>query len=154
MATSWAACRWCCSTHRWGTYLCWNITAGGARPFHHGQICNYVGGMVPFARSAAERKATGDPCPSLEERYGSHEGYVAGVRKAADRALRAGFLLQPDAESLIRQAEASKVLAERPIQSIQQRGLRRGDGLLPDGGYLSRDASVSRNSFFSGVSFR
>jgi hypothetical protein len=32
------------------------------------------------------------------------------VRKAADRALRAGFLLPPDAESLVRQAEASKVL--------------------------------------------
>jgi hypothetical protein len=93
-----------------GTYLGWNITAGGARPFHQGQICNYVGGMVPFARSAAERKAIGDPRPSLEERYGSHEGYVAAVRKAADRAMRAGFLLQPDAESLIRQAEASKVL--------------------------------------------
>ena len=66
--------------------------------------------MVPFARSAAERKASGDPRPSLEERYGSHEGYVAAVRKAADRAMRAGFLLQPDAEALIRQAEGSKVL--------------------------------------------
>jgi hypothetical protein len=93
-----------------GTYLGWNITAGGARPFHQGQICNYVGGMVPFARSAAERRATGDPRPSLEERYGSHEGYVAAVRKAADRALLASFLLQPDAESLIRQAEGSNVL--------------------------------------------
>jgi hypothetical protein len=93
-----------------GTYLGWNITAGGARPFHQGQICNYVGGMVPFARSAAERKASGDPRPSLEERYGSHEGYVAAVRKAANRALLAGFLLQPDAEALIRQAEGSKVL--------------------------------------------
>jgi hypothetical protein len=57
----------------------------------------------PMARS-------GDPRPSLEERYGSHEAYVAAVRKAADRAMRAGYLLQPDAESLIRQAEASKVL--------------------------------------------
>ena len=32
-----------------GTYLGWNITAGGTRPFHDGQICNYVGGMIPFA---------------------------------------------------------------------------------------------------------
>jgi hypothetical protein len=93
-----------------GTYLGWNITAGGAQPFHHGQICNYVGGMIPFARSAAERVASGDPRPSLEERYGSHEGYVAAVRKATDRAMAAGFLLQADAEKLVRQAEASKVL--------------------------------------------
>ena len=38
-----------------GTYLGWNITAGGARPFHQGQICNYVGGMVPFAKTRAAR---------------------------------------------------------------------------------------------------
>jgi len=93
-----------------GTYLGWNITAGGARPFHQGQICNYVGGMIPFARSAAERKATGDPRLSLEERYRSHEGYVAAVRKATERAMAAGFLLKADAEELVRQAEASKVL--------------------------------------------
>lgn len=93
-----------------GTYLGWNITAGGARPFHQGQICNYVGGMVPFARTAAERRANGDPRPSLEERYGSHAGYVAAVRKATERAMAAGFLLQPDADKLIRQAEASRVL--------------------------------------------
>ena len=93
-----------------GTDLGWNITAGGARPFHQGQICNYVGGMVPFARTAAERKASGDPRLSLEERYASHDGYVAAVRKATERAVRAGFLLEPDADRLVRQAEASKVL--------------------------------------------
>lgn len=93
-----------------GTYLGWNITAGGARPFHQGQICNYVGGMVPFARTAAERTANGDPRRSLEERYGSHEGYVAAVRKATERAVAAGFLLKDDAEKLMGQAQASKVL--------------------------------------------
>jgi hypothetical protein len=93
-----------------GTYLGWNITAPGARPFHQGQICNYVGGMVPFARTAAERQANGDPRPSLEERYRSHEGYVEAVRKAADRAMDDGFLLKDDAQRLVREAEASKVL--------------------------------------------
>ncbi|MFO1267810.1 MAG: alpha/beta hydrolase domain-containing protein [Rubrivivax sp.] len=93
-----------------GTYLGWNITAGGARPFHQGQICNYVGGMIPFARTAAERKASGDPRLSLEERYGTHDGYVEGVRKAAERAINAGFLLQDDATRLIREAGESRVL--------------------------------------------
>jgi hypothetical protein len=93
-----------------GTYLGWNITAGGARPFHQGQICNYVGGMIPFARTAAERVARGDPRRSLEERYGSHAGYVEAVRKAAARASAEGFLLPEDAQALIRQAEASRVL--------------------------------------------
>ena len=93
-----------------GTYLGWNVTAGGERPFHEGQICNYVGGMIPFAKTAAERAARNDPRKSLEERYGSHEGYVAAVRKAAERAQREGFLLPADAEALVKAAQASAVL--------------------------------------------
>ena len=92
-----------------GTYLGWNIAAGG---FHKDQICNYVGGMLPFAKTAAERKAAGDPRPSLEERYGTHEGYVAEVRKAAARASAEGFLLPGDAEMLIKAAQASAVLRQ------------------------------------------
>ena len=93
-----------------GTYLGWNITADGDKPFHKGQICNYVGGMVPFARTAAERRANGDPRPSLEERYGSHAGYVERVRAAAARAVEQKFLLPEDAQSLIDAAQASAVL--------------------------------------------
>ena len=93
-----------------GTYLGWNVTAGGEKPFHQGQICNYAGGMLPFARTAAERRAAGDPRPSLEERYGSHEGYVERVRAAAARAMAAGFLLAVDAADLIEAAKASAVL--------------------------------------------
>ncbi len=93
-----------------GTYLGWNITAAGARPFHKGQICNYVGGMLPFARSAEERRANGDPRPSLAERYGDHAGYVVAVMKAAQRAMAQGFLLAEDAAALIAAAQASKVL--------------------------------------------
>jgi len=90
-----------------GTYLGWNITATG---FHKDQICNYVGGMLPFARTAAERRAVDDPRPSLEERYGSHDGYVDKVRAAAARALEQKFLLPEDAQALIDAARASAVL--------------------------------------------
>ncbi|MGB5081699.1 MAG: alpha/beta hydrolase domain-containing protein [Burkholderiales bacterium] len=93
-----------------GTYLGWNITAGGARPFHQGQICDYVGGMIPFAKTKAERLANGDPRLSLEERYGDHAGYVAAVSVAAAKAVSQGFLLQEDADALIAQAGASAVL--------------------------------------------
>jgi hypothetical protein len=72
-----------------GTYLGWNITSAG---FHQGQVCNYVGGMVPFAIKKADR-LPGDPRPSLEERYGNHAGYVAAVKKAADNAACQGYLL-------------------------------------------------------------
>ena len=93
-----------------GTYMGWNITAGGARPFHQGQICNYVGGMIPFAKTAQERQSNSDPRPSVEERYVNHEGYVEAVKKATTRAIRAGFLLKDDANRLINEAQESKVL--------------------------------------------
>jgi hypothetical protein len=93
-----------------GTYLGWNVTAGGSMPFHKDQICNYVGGMVPFARTLAERRAANDPRLSLQERYGSHDGYVAAVSKAAARAVAQGFLLPVDAAALIDAAQASAVL--------------------------------------------
>jgi len=83
-----------------GTYLGWNITAGPAdtayydgRPFHAGQTCDYIGGMVPFAKTKAQRLAAKDPRLSLEERYGTHDGYVAAVRAAADNAACQGYLL-------------------------------------------------------------
>ena len=72
-----------------GTYLGWNITSSG---FHVGQVCNYVGGMVPFAIKKADRQA-GDPRPSLEERYGTHKGYVDAVKAAANNAACQGYLL-------------------------------------------------------------
>ena len=90
-----------------GTYTGWNITASG---FHAGQLCNYAGGMVPFARTKAEREAGNDPRLSLEERYGSHAGFVDAVRKAADKVKASGFLLDKDAAALIKAAEASNVL--------------------------------------------
>jgi hypothetical protein len=90
-----------------GTYLGWNITAAG---FHKGQICNYAGGMIPFANTKAERLANEDPRPSLEERYGNHAGYVAAVEAASRKAVKEGFLLEGDAKALIAAAQASDVL--------------------------------------------
>ena len=98
-----------------GTYLGWNITAGpgdvgfDGRPFHAGQVCNYVGGMVPFFKTRAQRLAAGDPRLSLEERYGTHAGYVAAVTQAANNAFSRGYLLAADRDALIAQAEASDV---------------------------------------------
>ena len=38
-----------------GTYMGWNVTADG---FHKDKLCMYAGGMIPFARTRAERTAT------------------------------------------------------------------------------------------------
>lgn len=91
-----------------GTYMGWNITNGG---FHNGQLCNYLGGMIPFPATKAARLASGDPRLSLEERYVNHDGYLAAVQAAASNALAQGFLLPDDAARLIAQAKSSDVLS-------------------------------------------
>jgi hypothetical protein len=90
-----------------GTYLGWNVTTSG---YLKGRACGFSGGMIPFARTKAEREALGDPRPSLEERYGTHENYVARVKAAAQRLVEQRFLVQEDADRLVREAEASGVL--------------------------------------------
>jgi hypothetical protein len=91
-----------------GTYLGWNVTAQG---YFKGRQCGLNGAFVPFAATKAQRMASGDPRPSLEERYGTQDGYVAAVKRAADRNVRDRFLLPEDAARLIAEAQASNVLA-------------------------------------------
>ena len=90
-----------------GTYLGWNVTAAG---FFKGQICGFAGGYVPFAPTRAEREKTGDPRPSIEERYGTQEGYLCVVRRAAAALVRDRYLLAADAERIVDSATKTRVL--------------------------------------------
>lgn len=96
-----------------GTYLGWNTFRAGVFAGHG---CGFQGGWIPFARTKADRVRLGDPRPSIEERYGTHDGYVAAVRKAAAQAVEDRFLLPEDAARLLREAEASAVL--EPLQRV------------------------------------
>jgi hypothetical protein len=90
-----------------GTYLGWNIQAAG---FFKGQICGFSGGYVPFAVTREARMGTGDPRLSIEERYGTQEGYMCVVKRAAEQAVRERFLLRSDADRLIESAARASVL--------------------------------------------
>jgi hypothetical protein len=89
-----------------GTYVGWNVTASG---FNQGKICGLNGGYIPFAKTKAERMAANDPRLSIEERYGTHEKYVALVKAAAAKAVAARLLFQEDSDKLVAQAAASDV---------------------------------------------
>jgi hypothetical protein len=89
-----------------GTYLGWNVTAAG---FYQGRMCGLNGGYIPFAKTKAERIQSGDPRLSIEERYPSHDAYVAAVKAAAEKLVGQRFLLREDADKLIAQAAASSV---------------------------------------------
>ena len=90
-----------------GTNAPWNLRAPGRR---EGNLCGLSGSYIPFAATKAERLAAGDPRRSLEERYKDHAGYVKAVERTAKKLMQEGFLLEEDAETFIRAAEASDVL--------------------------------------------
>jgi hypothetical protein len=87
-----------------GTFTGWNMRREG---FGEGGQCAGTGSFIPFAKTRAERTASGDPRLSLEERYPTHEAYVTAVRRAAEELVRERLLLRADAEDIVRQAEAS-----------------------------------------------
>ena len=63
-----------------GTYVGWNLTTLG---WYTGQVipgAGSSGGFWPFWDTKANRMTNGDPRLSLEERYGTHVGYVCVVR--------------------------------------------------------------------------
>ena len=101
-----------------GTYTSWNPVASGPLKGNEG---NLAAGYIPFAVTEADRMASGDPRPSVEERYGSQEGYNCVVRHAAKNEVRKRFLLQDDADRLIAQAAASNVLPSDPENRTAQR---------------------------------
>ena len=84
-----------------GTYTGWNVYR--AQPC---ELCDRDGSLIPFARTRKERDATGDPRPSLEERYGDRTAYVAKVREAAASLVAERLLLPSDAEAYVRKAES------------------------------------------------
>ena len=82
------------------TFTGWNLRAEGHM---EGLMCGGSGSYFPFATNVAER--SDDPRPSLEERYGTHAGYVEAFREGAAELLREGFLLQEDYDRLVAEAE-------------------------------------------------
>jgi hypothetical protein len=106
-----------------GTYTGWNIvtTPTPGAPFP-GQICVNTGAFFPFKETTAQRTAAGDPRASLEERYGTHGGYVCAVTTAAKHSVRQRFLRASAATTLIGQAQAGNVLTDiSPTPADQKR---------------------------------
>ncbi|HTO10645.1 MAG TPA: alpha/beta hydrolase domain-containing protein [Candidatus Binatia bacterium] len=77
-------------------YTGWSLRhpdIGGAE-----QLLYFAGATLPFAKTAAERVASGDPRPSIAERYASRADYLERVRKAALELVAARYLPEEDVE--------------------------------------------------------
>ena len=103
-----------------GTYLGWNLTASG---FFAGQGCGFAGGYVPFAKTKQARLDAHDPRRSVEERYGTLEGYICVVERAVSQAVSDRFLLQADANRLMREVRESAVLPANAESSPENQAI-------------------------------
>jgi hypothetical protein len=81
-----------------------------------GATARWDGSFIPFSRTEAERRAAGDPRPSIEARYSDRRDYEHKVSAAAQRAVVAGFLRAEDVDPLVTEATAlySRVMAHDP----------------------------------------
>jgi hypothetical protein len=64
------------------------------------------GTTLPLPRTAAEREASGDPRPSIDERYASKDDYLAKVRSVALALVDQRYLLAEDVDGCVEVAAA------------------------------------------------
>jgi Alpha/beta hydrolase domain len=86
-----------------GTHTGWNLRRHG---FAEGELV-LLGSYFPFAATKQERLASGDPRPSLEERYPAIDDYVSKIARAADELRNIKLLLSEDVERIVNAAAAS-----------------------------------------------
>jgi len=77
------------------TYTGWALRSGPQA----NDGCEGSGQMIPFAATKAARLASGDPRPSIEERYPNHGAYVSAVSHAVNDLVQRRLLLDADAEA-------------------------------------------------------
>ncbi|MEO8050189.1 MAG: alpha/beta hydrolase domain-containing protein [Acidobacteriota bacterium] len=86
------------------TYTGWNLRDASIGAPE--EIQSMVGSFIPFARTKAEREKTGDPRPSIEERYASKEAYLERVETAGRELAREHLLLEGDVDKIREKASA------------------------------------------------
>ena len=79
------------------TYTGWSLR-GGAQA---GDGCEGTGQMIPFAKTKADRVASGDPRLSVEERYSSFSMYSAKVKNAVEDMVAKRLMLREDAQPAV-----------------------------------------------------
>jgi hypothetical protein len=84
------------------TYTGWNLFNAPSGP--ETVLSSMQGSYIPFARDAAERRAGGDPRPSIEERYPSREHYLGLVAEAAMSLIAERYLLAEDLPRILESA--------------------------------------------------
>jgi hypothetical protein len=90
------------------THTGWNLRRRDAGA--EDMLASLAGSYIPFAKTNAEAKASGDPRPSLEERYGSFAEYKRQLTARCDEMVKQRYLLKEDAERIVAAADKRKGL--------------------------------------------
>lgn len=75
-----------------GTYTAWNYQDRRLLK-GFGLLSGLQGAFIPFPPTKSQREKSGDPRPSIGERYGGIDGYMAAAESAIAAQVSAGFLL-------------------------------------------------------------
>jgi hypothetical protein len=84
------------------TYTGWNLFNARSGPID--VLSSMQGSYIPLPRTSGDRKRTGDPRPSIDERYHDKDSYIGLVTKAALELIDQGFLLSEDLAVVVRNA--------------------------------------------------
>ena len=91
------------------TYTGWNLRRQG---FGADSFCIATGSWLPFAATRELRQASGDPRPSLQERYGTRAKYLQQLDGAIQKMVSERLVLPEDAPRIIsRASEAAAAMA-------------------------------------------
>lgn len=82
------------------TYTGWALRSGAWA----NDGCEGSGQFIPFAKTLAERNASGDPRLSAAERYGGFDGYTRAVEQAVKKMISERTLLPSDASAVTKDA--------------------------------------------------
>ena len=85
-----------------GTYTGWNLR--DAKYGAEEMLAGLEGMYLPFALKPGERRTSGDPRPSVVERYPTREAYLSRMTEAALELQREGFLLAEDVVAILNTA--------------------------------------------------
>lgn len=90
-----------------GTYTGWNLRSAQAGA--ETMLSPLDGMFLPFAKTRVERERSGDPRPSVEERYPARAEYLSRLTEAALKLRAEGFLLDEDVVRILERGARGKL---------------------------------------------
>jgi hypothetical protein len=91
-----------------GTHTGWALRRA---PFAENEDCALTGQFIPFAKTRADRLASGDPRLSIQERYRGHRDYVRRIEHAVRKSIVHRVLLIEDGLAIVQKAKSAETAA-------------------------------------------